>query len=83
MVKERFTAQLVQSRDASPPSWYGQDLMGIAEVTEQVQGGVRVREMHHHNPPHDLKSIRLPPQSGDGVTSCLRACKQINAIFQL
>lgn len=39
MVKECSTAQLVQSRDASSPSWYGQGLMGVVEVTEQVQGG--------------------------------------------
>lgn len=37
MVKECFTAQLVQSRDASLPSWYDQGLMGIAEVTEHLQ----------------------------------------------
>lgn len=39
MVKEGLTAQIVQLRESSLPSWYSQGLMAIAEVTEQVQGG--------------------------------------------
>lgn len=36
--QRRFSAQVVRSRDASPLSWFSQDLSGVSEVIGQAQG---------------------------------------------